>query len=274
MEHPNIARVFDAGATPEGRPFFVMEYVDGLPITTFADAQRMAESLAGLDLEAALVLHHEAWHPGVIGIVASRMVERYYKPSIMLATVDGVAKGSARSVSGFDIYKALQRCEDKLIQFGGHKYAAGLTLEIERLEEFRGAFNAAVRDLMTDELRHPEIVIDSELALTDITPRFMRILNEFAPFGPGNLRPVFLARDLEVVGSARIVGKNHLRFRVRQNGRMIDAIGFGLGDLLPRVNTGRKDLACVFNVEENTWNLPPGTRPGEATPQLKIKDLR
>jgi single-stranded-DNA-specific exonuclease len=241
---------------------------------TFADARRMAESLAELDLEAALVLHHEDWHPGVIGIVASRMVERYYKPSIMLATVDGVAKGSARSVSGFDIYKALQRCEDKLIQFGGHKYAAGLTLEIDRLEEFRGAFNAAVRDLMTDELRHPEIIIDSDLSLTDITPRFVRILNEFAPFGPGNLRPVFLARDLEVVGSARVVGKNHLRFRVRQNGKMIDAIGFGLGDLLPRVSAGRKDLACVFNVEENTWNVPPGTRPGDATPQLKIKDLR
>lgn len=241
---------------------------------TFADAQAMAESLAGIDLDAALVLHHEAWHPGVIGIVASRMVEKYYKPSIMLATVDGVAKGSARSVSGFDIYKALQRCEDKLIQFGGHKYAAGLTVELDRVAEFRDAFNTAVRDLMTDELRHPEIIVDSTLTLADITPRFVRILNEFSPFGPGNLRPVFLARDLEVVGSARVVGKNHLRFRVRQNGRVLDAIGFGLGDLLPRVTPGRRDLACVFNVEENTWNAPPGARPGEGTPQLKIKDLR
>jgi single-stranded-DNA-specific exonuclease len=241
---------------------------------TFAEAQLIAESLFDLETDAALVLHEEHWHPGVVGIVASRMVEKYYKPSIMMATVDGVAKGSARSISGFDVYQALKRCEEKIIQFGGHKYAAGLTVELARLDEFREAFNQAVREMMTEELRTPEIRIEVEISLNDVNPRFMRILREFAPFGPGNMRPVFLARNLEVVGSPRIVGKNHLRFKVRQNGTIIDAIGFGLGDLLPRVPTGRRDLECVFSVEENDWNPSPGTRQGDPVPQLKIKDLR
>jgi single-stranded-DNA-specific exonuclease len=241
---------------------------------TFARAQTLAEEVLDLDMNPALVLHQEDWHPGVIGIVASRMVEKYYKPSIMLATVDGVAKGSARSISGFDIYKALQRCEDKLIQFGGHKYAAGLTVEVARLDEFRDAFNATVKELMTEEMRNPELRIDTEITLGEISSRFVRILNEFAPFGPGNLRPVFLARNLEVCGQPRVVGKNHLRFKVRQSGRMIDAIGFGLGDLLPKVTPGRTDLECVFTVEENDWNIPPGQKPAEAIPQLKIRDLR
>lgn len=241
---------------------------------TFARAQVLAEEVLDLEVDSALVLHQEDWHPGVIGIVASRMVEKYYKPSIMLATVDGVAKGSARSISGFDIYKALQRCEDKLIQFGGHKYAAGLTVEVARLDEFRDAFNATVKEFMTEEMKNPEIRIDTEISLGDVSSRFVRILNEFAPFGPGNLRPVFLTRNLEVCGYPRIVGKNHLRFKVRQNGRIIDAIGFGLGDLLPRVNPGRTDLECVFTVEENDWNNQSGHKPGEAVPQLKIRDLR
>jgi single-stranded-DNA-specific exonuclease len=241
---------------------------------TFAEAQQLAEDFFDIEADSAIVLHQEHWHPGVVGIVASRMVEKYYKPSIMMATVDGVAKGSARSVSGFDVYQALKRCEDKIIQFGGHKYAAGLTVELSRLDEFREAFQQAVKELMKEELKTPEILIDGEIALTELSSRFMRILREFAPFGPGNGKPVFLSRNLEVQGMPRVVGKNHLRFRVRQNGAVFDAIGFGLGDLLPRVSQGRKDLACVFNVEENDWVPPGGTRPSDPVPQLKIKDLR
>ena len=241
---------------------------------TFADAQQLFETLFDLESDAAIVLHQEHWHPGVVGIVASRMVEKYYKPSIMMATVDGVAKGSARSVSGFDIYEALKRCEDKIIQFGGHKYAAGLTVELSRLEEFREAFNIAVKDLMTEELKTPEIRIDVEVSLADLTPRFIRILKEFAPFGPGNMRPTFLARNLELAGSPRIVGKNHLRFKVRQNGMLFDAIGFGLGDLLPKITGGRRTIDCVFTVEENDWVAANGMRQGDGMPQLKIKDLR
>ncbi len=241
---------------------------------TFAEAQRLADDYPETASDPAIVLHQEHWHPGVVGIVASRMVERYYKPSIMMSTVDGVAKGSARSVSGFDVYQALKRCEDKIIQFGGHKYAAGLTVELSRLDEFRDAFKRAVGELMTEDLRTPEIRIDVEITLADLTPRFIRILREFAPFGPGNTRPTFIAHGLDVAGTPRIVGKNHLRFKVRQNGATFDAIGFGLGHLLPRVQGERKNLACVFTVEENDWVPPGGTRPQDPPPQLKIKDLR
>jgi len=241
---------------------------------TFADAQQLFEECFNVESDPAIVLHQEHWHPGVVGIVASRMVERYYKPSIMMATVDGVAKGSARSVSGFDIYEALKRCEDKILQFGGHKYAAGLTVDLERLSEFRDAFKAAVKDLMTEEMKTPEIRIDMELSLLDITPRFIRMLREFAPFGPNNSRPTFLTRQLEVAGTPRIVGRNHLRFRVRQNGTSFDAIGFGLGELLPRVSQGRRDLECVYTVEENEYSPPAASKPADPVPQLKIKDLR
>jgi single-stranded-DNA-specific exonuclease len=241
---------------------------------TFADAQQLFEECFNVESDSAIVLHQEHWHPGVVGIVASRMVERYYKPSIMMATVDGVAKGSARSVSGFDIYEALKRCEDKILQFGGHKYAAGLTVDLERLSEFRDAFKAAVKDLMTEEMKTPEIRIDMELSLLDITPRFIRMLREFAPFGPNNSRPTFLTRQLEVAGTPRVVGRNHLRFRVRQNGTSFDAIGFGLGELLPRVSQGRKDLECVYTVEENEYSSPAASKPADPVPQLKIKDLR
>jgi single-stranded-DNA-specific exonuclease len=241
---------------------------------TFANAQMIVEEQFDIDDIAAIVLHQEHWHPGVVGIVASRMVEKYYKPSIMMATVDGVAKGSARSVTGFDIFEALRRCEDTLIQFGGHKYAAGLTVEVDRVSEFREAFVEAVRTMMTEEHRTPEIHIDTEITLGELTPRFVKILKEFAPFGPGNMKPVFLARNLEVVGTPRIVGKNHLRFRVRQDGTVIDAIGFGLGDFLPRVADGRRDLSCVFNVDENDWIPPNGSRSQGSSTQLKIKDLK
>ncbi len=241
---------------------------------TFANAQQLFEECFNVESDPAIVLHQEHWHPGVVGIVASRMVERYYKPSIMMATVDGVAKGSARSVSGFDVYEALKRCEDKVLQFGGHKYAAGLTVEIERLDEFREAFNTAVKELMAEELKTPEIRIDMELSLEEITPRFIKILREFAPFGPHNARPTFFTRNLEVAGTPRIVGRNHLRFRVRQNGTSFDAIGFGLGELLPRAYSGRLNLECVYTVEENEWTSPGASRPADPVPQLKIKDLR
>ncbi len=240
---------------------------------TFHAAQQLAESQYDGNDNAAIVLHDDRWHPGVVGIVASRMVEKYYKPSIMMATVDGVAKGSARSISGFDVYQALKRCEEKVIQFGGHKYAAGLTVELSRVDEFREAFDAAVRELMSDELKTPEIRIDVEITLSDITPRFRQLLAEFAPFGPGNMRPVFLTRGLEVIGTPRIVGKNHLRFKVRQNGVIFDAIGFGMGDRLQQI-LGRKDLELVYTAEENDWNPSGEARPGDTTPQLKVKDLR
>ncbi|MBF8293505.1 MAG: recJ [Bacteroidetes bacterium] len=234
---------------------------------TFIQAQEIVERSLDVDNEGAIILHQDTWHPGVIGIVASRLVERYYRPTIMMTTVDGVAKGSARSVAGFDIYQALKRCEDKLVQFGGHKYAAGLTVEIDRLDEFKEAFNLVAKELLTKELLTPEIRIDAEIPLQEITPKFVRVLSQFAPFGPGNMRPVFVARNVELYGTPRIVGRNHLKFKVRANGQVFDAIGFNLGSLIEQLLHGRKTLEIAFSLDE-------GEYAGEAVPQLKIRDLK
>ena len=233
---------------------------------TFLQAQEIVEKFLEADNDSAIVLHQEAWHPGVIGIVASRLVERYYRPTIMMTTVDGVAKGSARSISGFNIHEALKRCEDKLIQFGGHKYAAGLTVELDRLDEFRDAFKQVAAELLTEDLLTPEIKIDAEVQLSDLTPKFIRVLSQFAPFGPENMRPVFAARSVEVLGQPRIVGKNHLRFKVRSNTHVVDAIGFNLGHLLSRVQSGNK-IDIAFSLDE-------GEFAGETVPQLKIRDVK
>ena len=233
---------------------------------TFLQAQEIVEKFLEADNESAIVLHQEAWHPGVIGIVASRLVERYYRPTIMMTTVDGVAKGSARSISGFNIHEALKRCENTLIQFGGHKYAAGLTVELDRVDEFRDAFKQVAAELLTEELLTPEIKIDAEVQLSDLTPKFIRVLNQFAPFGPENMRPVFASRSVEVLGQPRIVGKNHLRFKVRSNTHVVDAIGFNLGHLLNRVRSGSK-VDVAFSLDE-------GEFAGETVPQLKIRDVK
>lgn len=233
---------------------------------TFLQAQEIVEKFLEADNDSAIVLHQEAWHPGVIGIVASRLVERYYRPTIMMTTVDGVVKGSARSISGFNIHEALKRCEDKLIQFGGHKYAAGLTVELDKVDEFRDAFKQIAAELLTEDLLIPEIKIDAEVQLSDLTPKFIRVLNQFAPFGPENMRPIFAARNVEILGQARIVGKNHLRFKVRSNTHVVDAIGFNLGHLLSRVQSGSK-VDVAFSLDE-------GEFAGETVPQLKIRDVK
>jgi single-stranded-DNA-specific exonuclease len=236
---------------------------------TFLHAQELVENYLDLENDAAIILHQDKWHPGVIGIVASRLVEKYYRPTIMMTTVNGVARGSARSVAGFDIYQALKRVEDKLVQFGGHKYAAGLAVQLDRIEEFREAFNAVVKEFLSEELLVREITIDAEIDLADLTPRFRRILGEFAPFGPQNQRPVFLARSVEVLGASRIVGKNHLRFKVRKNGHVYDAIGFGLGDLKDRL---KNRIDIVFAVDET--EVRGSASNGDTFPQLKVKDFR
>ena len=233
---------------------------------TFLKAQKIVENMLTTENDSAIVLHEESWHPGVIGIVASRLVERYYRPTILMTTIDGVAKGSARSISGFNIHEALKRCEHKLIQFGGHKYAAGLTVELDKVQEFREAFNLVAGEMMTEDLLTPEIRIDAEVRLSDLTPKFVRVLGQYAPFGPDNPRPLFMVRNVEVIGQPRIVGKNHLRFNVRSGGSIVDSIGFNLGDLLPRVRSGSK-VDLVFSLEENEFS-------GEAAPQLKLRDIK
>ncbi|MHB1686693.1 MAG: single-stranded-DNA-specific exonuclease RecJ [Ignavibacteriaceae bacterium] len=236
---------------------------------TFDDALEIVENSLDLSEEAAIILHQEKWHPGVIGIVASRLVEKYYRPTIMLTTVDGVAKGSARSISNFNIYEALKKCEDLLIHFGGHKAAAGLAVEVEKIDEFKLKFNQIVKESMSEEDLLPEIHIDSKLNFSEITPKFLRIMDQFAPFGPGNMRPVFLSENVEVINTPRIVGTNHLLMNLRQGGcdRVFDTIGFKMGEYFDIVNKFHPVIDIVYNIDKSA-------RDGRTFPQLKLKDLK
>lgn len=234
---------------------------------TFKLAQQIIDEKFDLSSYYGLVLDQEGWHPGVIGIVASRVVEKYYRPTIMISIEDNIGKGSARSISGFDIYLALKQCEDLLLGFGGHKYAAGLTIEKDKIELFRERFNEIANQQLDEELLCPKLRIEAEIRLSEINGRLYKFLKILAPFGPQNMRPVFLSKNLQVVGTPVIVGNNHLKFKVRQDGIVFDAIGFNLGDLIYRIEPGSSNLDMAYVIEENTYL-------GRTTLQLRVKDLR
>jgi len=234
---------------------------------TFAQALEMTESIYEPERDKAIILARQNWHSGVIGIVASRIVERYYRPTILITIEDGIGKGSARSVDGFDLYLALKECENLLDSYGGHKYAAGLTIKEENLEAFTKKFKEVALKRISEDLLIPKVWIDSRISLSEIDEKLMALLKRFAPFGPKNMRPVFLTRNLEVVGTPRIVGTNHLKLKVRQDGIALDAIGFNMADLLYRIDSGGKNLDILYYIEENTWQ-------GQTTLQLRLKDLR
>ncbi|MFN3596476.1 MAG: single-stranded-DNA-specific exonuclease RecJ [Rubricoccaceae bacterium] len=237
------------------------------------EAVALAEQFMADD-PVALVIHKPGWHPGVIGITASRVAERFHRPTVLLTSgEDGVARGSARSVKGLSVYDALARCADLLDRFGGHAFAAGLALPVDRVPELRARLQDAVAVDAPVPLV-PEIELDAELHLSDITPRFWRVLSQFGPHGPDNLRPVFWGRGLRVVGQPSCVGatRQHLRFRVAQadGGPTFPVIGFGLAGryetMLASVRRG-VPLEMAFQVDENVWN-------GRATLQLRAEDLR
>ncbi|MGA8263312.1 MAG: single-stranded-DNA-specific exonuclease RecJ [Ignavibacteriaceae bacterium] len=236
---------------------------------TLGEALNIIENSLDLDVEIPIVLHQESWHPGVIGIVASRLVEKYYRPTVMLTTVDGVAKGSARSIANFNIYEALEKCQDVLIHFGGHKAAAGLAVEIDKLEEFKQKFSQVVKESMSSEDFSPEIKIDSQLKFSEITPKFLRIIDQFAPFGPGNMRPVFLSEDVEIAGMPRIVGHNHLLASLKQRGsdKIFDAIGFNMGEYYDLIKNNHHQIDIVYSIDKMA-------RDGRSFPQFRFKDLK
>ncbi|MDT0631699.1 single-stranded-DNA-specific exonuclease RecJ [Rubrivirga sp. S365] len=240
------------------------------------EAFRLAERQMDDD-PLALVVYKPGWHPGVIGITASRVAEHFHRPTVLM-TSNGdtrTAKGSARSVQGISIYDALAQCSDLLDRFGGHAFAAGLALPIDRVDELRRRMQDAV-GLAVDDPSDlvPEIEVDAHLHLGDVTPRFWSVLKQFGPHGPDNLRPVFWGEGLRVVGQPSRVGaqKQHLRLRVAQQegGATFPVIGFGLSErydaALASVRRGRP-LELAFQVDENTWN-------GRTTLQLKAQDLR
>ena len=215
------------------------------------------------------VIYHPEWHKGVVGIVASRLIEAYYRPTIVLTQSNGLITGSARSVKDFDIYDAIDACSDLLEHFGGHKYAAGLSLKPENLNAFVEKFERVVSNTIEDNMLIPEVEIDAELELTDISPKFYRILRQFAPFGPGNMAPVFLTKGLVDKGYARIVGANHLKLCVIYPGIYnpeYNAIAFGQSDYLYLVSS-KKTFSLCYHIDENEWN-------GTVSLQLVVKDIK
>ena len=239
-----------------------------------ADKQITKEALAQIikaneQENNTTVVYKEHWHKGVIGIVASRLIETYYRPTLVFTKSGDMLAASARSVKGFDVYNALEGCAQYIEQFGGHKYAAGLTLLEKDYPDFKAQFEKVVSKTIDPKLLNPEINIDAQLDLVAITPKFHRILKQFAPFGPGNRQPVFMTENLKDTGYGKCVGadKTHLRLTVKQvNSKAIVGIGFGLGD--------KKDTACsdtsfkaVYCIDENLWQ-------GKVSLQLRIKDIQ
>ena len=215
------------------------------------------------------VVYDENWHKGVIGIVASRLIETYYRPTLVFTKSGNKLAASARSVKGFDVYNALEACSEFIEQFGGHKYAAGLTLLPENYEAFKTKFESVVKESIDPKLLTPELKIDSEINLNEIDHRLYRILSQFAPFGPGNMTPVFMTQAIKDTGWGKCVGKDdkHLRFTATQkaNEKLV-CIGFGLGDKLDIIKD-KKSFNVVYTIDENHWN-------GNISLQLKLKDIK
>ena len=233
---------------------------------TFEQAAKQAEQHLANGSSHGLVIYSPDWHAGVIGIVASRLVERFHLPSVMLTTIDGIAKGSARSIKEFDVHAALKACDDLLIEFGGHKHAAGLSLAVENVPELRRRFEKIAEEQISDYELQPEIVIDTELQLDELSPNFLKHLARFAPYGYTNHRPVFYSKHVVSANGVKIVGNNHLKFRARQHNFAIDAIGFNLGHKIDDCSNGRT-FSMVYTLEESPFH-------GSTMPQLRIKDIR
>jgi single-stranded-DNA-specific exonuclease len=239
----------------------------GHDLTITDQALDMIDGDAVLIGRKSTVVFNKDWHKGVIGIVASRLTEKYYRPTIVLTQSNGHVAGSARSVLGFDLYEALCECKDLLIQFGGHKYAAGLTLLPENVEAFKDRFEEVVSATISPEQLIQQIQIDAELRLSQIEPKFFRILNQFAPFGPENMAPVFISKNVYVSGNAGLVGQAHIKMAVMQEGTAaFDCIAFNHGEYLPQLKPGVPFDIC-YSIEENIWRE-------RRSIQLNIKGIR
>jgi single-stranded-DNA-specific exonuclease len=214
------------------------------------------------------VVFDEKWHKGVIGIVASRLIETYYRPTLVFTKSGDKLAASARSVKGFDVYDALEKCSEFIEQFGGHKYAAGLTLEPTNYAAFKNKFEEVVASSIERELLIPEITIDASLELSDINPKFFRIIQQMGPFGPQNMKPVFTTTSVRDNGYGKTVGsdKTHLKLNIIYGAdqKTYNAIGFGLGDKMKFIEN---DFDIAYSLDENEWN-------GNTSIQLLLKDLK
>lgn len=216
--------------------------------------------------EKSTVVFKPHWHKGVVGIVASRLIEHYYRPTVVLTQSGEYAAGSARSVPGFNLYEAIHACKDHLLGYGGHFAAAGLTLELNKVEAFRKKFEEVVASTIADELLVPEIVIDAAINFSDVKWPFYSILQQMEPFGPDNLRPVFIAKNVFDTGYSKIVKEEHIRFSLKQENTVMTGIGFGMAEKFHLLQL-KKPMDIVFKIDENEWN-------GIKSLQLRILDIR
>lgn len=231
------------------------------------EALLMIENDSWFSAAKSTVLYKEDWHKGVIGIVASRCIEKYHRPTIILTQSHGKAAGSARSVPGFDVYEAIEECSDLLEQFGGHTFAAGLTLPVENITAFRTKFDQIVSSKISDDQLIPMINIDMELDLAAINPKFYNVMRQMGPFGPGNMTPVFESRQVSLAGQPTILKEKHIKFDVKQNGSSIfTAIGFGMAQFYPELIKGTPFSIC-YHLEENNFR-------DKKTLQLFLKDIK
>ena len=240
-----------------------------LDTTITAQALEMIASSEKMLKRKTTVVFHPAWHKGVVGIVASRLTEKYYRPTIVLTQSNGVISGSARSVKDFDVYEAINACSDLLEQFGGHKYAAGLSLKPENLNSFIEKFEIVVSSTIEEHMLTPEVEIDAKIELHEIDRKMLAVLKQFAPFGPGNMAPVFMTENASDKGYARIVGTNHLKLDILQNNNYqhsFSSIAFGLGEKYHSVANKNIFNVC-YAIEENEYN-------GKISLQLNVKDIK
>ncbi|WP_439182094.1 single-stranded-DNA-specific exonuclease RecJ [Carboxylicivirga taeanensis] len=234
------------------------------------EAHELIASNPELLSKKSTVLYNKDWHKGVIGIVASRLTESFYRPTVILTESKGLATGSARSVEGFDLYKAIESCSDLLENFGGHMYAAGLTLKIEHIPQFQQRFEQYVEDNILPEQLIPQIEIDSLLHLKDITPKFYRILKQFRPFGPGNMKPVFASKRVFDYGTSKCVGKDkdHLKLEIieEHSAAIKQGIAFSMGHVVDHIKSNNPFDVC-YTIEENVYN-------GITTLQVMVRDFK
>ena len=231
------------------------------------EAFSMIDSNEILIQKKSTVLYQEHWHKGVIGIVASRLIEKYHRPTIILAASNGKAVGSGRSVPGFDLHNAIDACSEHLIQFGGHKYAAGLTIEINKIDDFIHAFDKIVSERILDEQLIPQIEIDAEIELTDINEKFFNIVEQMGPFGPGNMRPIFITKNVYDTGYSKVLNGNHLKLNILKDKQdPKNGIGFGMGDYM-KITEKNETFDICYQLYANVWN-------GQTKIEFRLKDLR
>lgn len=229
------------------------------------EALHMIQSNESLHHKKTTVLYQPHWHKGVVGIVASRLTEHFYRPTIILTKSGDYVAGSARSVAGFNLYEAIHSCRDHLLGYGGHFAAAGLTLLEENVPAFTQSFEESVAATISNELLTPEIVIDAEINFSDIKPGFYKILSQMEPYGPENMRPVFITKNVRDTGASKIVKEQHVRLVVKDQNTVLTGIFFKGADLFPVVQNGNFDI--VYTIDENEWN-------GSVSLQLKVIDIR